>query len=462
MLRRSALRSLAIIAALTLVAAACGDDGSAGADPTTTTTTMPVDDPGEGDGTTTTTGPAELTASWRGVSEDTIRLGFIFTDYEQLSDLGFVDIDPGDPELVVNALVEDLNAHGGIHGRRVEAHVEFVLPIGTTDAEEACISPVEDHEVFAVVGSFGGLAIEANRCFTELNGVVQIGGGPSAAQLEVATVPWLSSRMSADRRYVGTVELMDREGLIGSSVAVAVTASQKDFADDLVIPALDDLGHEVVEYAVSGSEDVGDTANARDEWDVFTELFDQSGVDTVILVEAIAAPGTNALLQRGYDGQILIVDGTNVVGALGRTLDEVWDGADRVVGGFQASGAERIAAPASAGCADIALAVEPSIELVPIEDVPEGKPAWFRSIADVCATFTLFTLAAQAAGPDLTPETLQAGAESLGEIDLPFVHDASIGPGKWDAENALRLSRFDPERGSAGGGEPITDLVTID
>ena len=270
-------RVTTLVAALALIAAACGDDGGSGGDGASATTVPPTSIPDESDGgdadgsdddagATTTAAPEPLTASWRGVTEDTIRLGFIFTDFDSLREQGFVSIDPGDPEFVVEALVEDVNSRGGINGRMIEPYIEFVLPIGTTAAEESCLRLAEDHEVFAVVGAFGGLAIEANRCLGALNGIVQVGGGPSAAQVADAGVPWISARMAAERRLPATVELMDREGLIGERVAVAVTASQQPLADDLVVPALGALGHEVVEYAVSGSEDVGDTANARDEW----------------------------------------------------------------------------------------------------------------------------------------------------------------------------------------------------
>ena len=77
-----------------LLAAACGDDGATDAtdaDETTTTTeaepttTAP---PEEGADTTTTVAePAELTASFRGVTEDVIRVGVLSYDWERLAAL---------------------------------------------------------------------------------------------------------------------------------------------------------------------------------------------------------------------------------------------------------------------------------------------------------------------------------------------------------------------------------------
>ena len=151
-----------------------------------------------------------------------------------------------------------------------------------------------------------------------------------------------------------------------------------------------------------------------------------------------------------------------MVGALGRTLDEIYPGADEVVGGTAASGAERLSLPASQACTDVATSFDPSIEVVPIPDTPDGGREWFRAVGDTCSVFSLFTLIATAAGPELTPDTFADAVSTLGELELPFVYDASLGAEKWDADNALRLSRFDPDLGVAGGPASITELVTVD
>jgi hypothetical protein len=65
--------------ALALVAAACGDDGAGGPAPTSS--------PSAPDPTTTVAAP---TASFRGVTEDTIRVGVMAVDYEALASIGVV------------------------------------------------------------------------------------------------------------------------------------------------------------------------------------------------------------------------------------------------------------------------------------------------------------------------------------------------------------------------------------
>jgi hypothetical protein len=57
---------------------------------------------------------------------------------------GLVDIDPGDPQVALDALIADVNARGGIHGRTLEAHLEVIVLVDATAADEACVRMTED------------------------------------------------------------------------------------------------------------------------------------------------------------------------------------------------------------------------------------------------------------------------------------------------------------------------------
>ena len=189
--RRWSAWTLAVILAFALIAASCGDDGTdadAGGD--TTSTAVP-DDPAPDDtapdGTapadSTTTAPVELTASWTGVTEEVIRLGFTTTDLVRLREMGLVDIDRGDPQVALDALIADVNARGGIHGRMLEAYLEVIVPVDATAADEACVRMTEDIGVFAVLGPFVGPNSDLNPCINSRNATIIVGGQPNAEQL---------------------------------------------------------------------------------------------------------------------------------------------------------------------------------------------------------------------------------------------------------------------------------------
>jgi len=64
-------------------------------------------------------------------------------------------------------------------------------------------------------------------------------------------------------------------------------------------------------------------------------------------------------------------------------------------------------------------------------------------VANECAAFRLFVLAAEGAGDDLTPGSWGAAAESLGEVDLPGMPYASLGEGKHSAGDAIGRYEYD-------------------
>lgn len=473
---------IAVLLALVLLAAACGSDDDGGdvaseesstttseateeatdevTEEETTTTTEPAAEEEAEESTTTTTEPVELTASWQGVTEDTIELGFILPDYEQLREVGLVEINTGDQQLTVDTLVADLNSRGGILGRQISGTLEEVYPLGLAEAEAACVRFVEDIGVFAVIGEFSGPAADANVCFTDTGETIMVGGQPSPEQLAQAKVAWISSNLGAERRLTGAIELMDADGLIGDRVAVAMEASEQDLGDDIIIAALEERGYEVVARVV---QDVppGDTVAAEAQWEVFIEKFRVDDVDTVVLVESVAVPGANYLVTSDFDAQILVADTGEIMQTLPDYGVATPDQLEGIIGTGGLDPEERLELEETQACIDAFEAGNPDIEVLPSGEVPEGDPDWMAGIVRVCVELRLFELIATAAGADLNPDTFLAAAEGLGPIDLPGQAFSSLAPDKWDADDGLRLLIFDADADVLGRGVPYSDVSRI-
>ena len=75
-----------------------------------------------------------------------------------------VNLDIGNFPRMYTAIFDDLNARGGINGRKVVPVFAPINPLGTSPAQEACVKPVEDEKVFAVTGFFLG---DAPLCYVE-------------------------------------------------------------------------------------------------------------------------------------------------------------------------------------------------------------------------------------------------------------------------------------------------------
>ncbi|MEQ8841112.1 MAG: ABC transporter substrate-binding protein [Acidimicrobiales bacterium] len=461
---------LALLLAFGLFASACGGDDAGsdaadvddGASSTTEAADADesdaVDDDDAGDEATTTE-PVELTASWSGVTEDTIRLGFTTSDLEELKSLGLVDLDRGDPNLMLDTLIADVNARGGIHGRMLEAHLELVVPLDATQGDAACVRLTEDIGVFAVLAPFTGPNTDLNPCFNSRNSTIVVGGQPTPEQLEISNAPWISNTMFSDRRLAGVIQLMEDDGLLGDTVAVIVTGEEEPAARDIVIPALEDLGKNVVDVVFETNN--GDILAGEAQFEVFGELFRTEGVDSVILVENTATFGATQLVRTGLDANFLVVDSAQLLGGIGALEGAVPEDLAGIIGSGLASEQEAWELEATQDCVRVFEEANPEITIKPTSELAPGESNWYENILIFCAPLRLFELAANAAGPELTHESFLAGAESLGDIDIPGQVFASMGPDKYGAADGLRLTVFDPTVGEKGGAVPYGPLEQI-
>ena len=455
------------LAAVVVLASACASTSTTTTDDDVDSASTTTAGPGQDETTTsagsatTTSTPAALTASWPGVTEDTIRLGFVDIDLAGLREMNLVDIDRGDPAVVVQTFVDELNQRGGILGRRIEAFHEIVLPIDPVDAEAACIRLTEDADVFAVLGQFAGPTAEVDGCFTAQGETIMIGGNPTPDQLARANAPWLTTGMSAQRRLVAAVGLMHDDGLIGQRIAVATAPEDEAAADSLVIPELERLGYEVVTKVVQTAGS-GDRSAQDGEWSVFMERFATDDIDTVMLVQAtVAFTGANQLVLKGFDGRILLVDAVGTLDSIGTSSESPPEAMAGIMGTMAASPAEVFELEATQECVSVLEAADPTITVHPADQVPDGESDWMPTVLGVCAKLRLFEMIATAAGPALTHESFLAAAESLGSFDLAGSPFASLGPGKLDVSDGLRLAVFDATVDEDGGAAPAGPLVQV-
>jgi ABC-type branched-subunit amino acid transport system substrate-binding protein len=102
---------------------------------------------------------ASVRADDSGVTNDQIKVGITYVDLEALRPVG-IKIDHGDYETSFKTVIDDINANGGVNGRKIVPVFAPVNPVGTDPAQAACLKLTEDQKVFAVVGFF----LNARRC----------------------------------------------------------------------------------------------------------------------------------------------------------------------------------------------------------------------------------------------------------------------------------------------------------
>ena len=172
--------------------------------------------------TTTTVPEVELTDSFRGVTAESITVGVVAPDLESIRQL--VNLDHGSYEDAYRALIEEVNADGGVNGRRIEMVFDAFLPIGTEGMDTICSRFTQDEEVFAVLG---GLLDDGPLCYTELSDTAFIGSTQNTRRLERSSAPWFTGSRNSDDVVETIIRGFDREGVFDGS-AVAVVAAVAD------------------------------------------------------------------------------------------------------------------------------------------------------------------------------------------------------------------------------------------
>jgi ABC-type branched-subunit amino acid transport system substrate-binding protein len=420
---RSLQRSIAALVIGAVLTAACStadDDDSVSAD--------------------NTTGGGEPTASSElgtGVTADTIKIGFSYIDLETLAKSGVIKIDHGPYDQMIKVLVDDVNAHGGVNGRKLELSTAKYSPIGNTEQLAACTKLTEDDKVFAVLN---GLLQDNNLCIVQQHATILVGGNLNSVLLAKARAPWATGAASDDRAIKALVKLMDENDYLkGHTVAVYAQGTVNQPLIDLAVKTLKDAGYEAVDTAVFDVP-AGDTQAAAAQDKVIAERFKDKGVDTVINV-GLFTPGVDWDNAGFHPAMFQSNAGNIAAAAFTNPLEKfpivagVADSADPNAG---------FNSPEMRRCREVWKRATGKEILTGEEENKLGHSTGSGAMGAACGTMQIFVAAAKAAGPNLTQETWEKGLESLGTISKPPAPVMSFGPGKPDGQDSFQLVKHDP------------------
>lgn len=430
----------------TLLAASCGDDGGDAADESVDTNTSdasdPVDaedsdpdpatsDPADDDTTsddttddeTTDADPTEpLTASSRGITEDTIHIGVAVPDVSNFTNAGDI---AGRYE----AVAADVNAAGGIIGRQIELHIAEWDLLDTVGFDAACTELTQDVEVAVVISrtpaNFGDMT-----CFTLLsdhlvfNGIDLVDG--EIAQSSDRLMSVLSDRFSALLGGLG--ELADE--LDGAQVAItAIAEADGEALAGRIEDRLTELGVETVATTLSTIGYSEDPAGSLAEQDNFAEQWRAAGATHVIALGNAAPGAAYAIDEASAQDELVLITGFNAT----RVLDSL--NADLASLQMLGVAAPDIASIAEAGelgvpeCIDIIEAAGHG-PVIPRPDEEADELNALPSTINACASFEAIEALFTAAGPNPTQDDLAAVIAGGLEFEMTAATSASFGPGK--------------------------------
>jgi ABC-type branched-subunit amino acid transport system substrate-binding protein len=466
------LRALAGLAALALSAGACGSTaltqraaGTAGRAGSTETV---AGIPGTGQAGPASAGPGSTVAGGsgsaggggttgagggiayklgvpgftQGITEDTIKIGVpVIANAQAVAGLlGAANINPGDNGLETRAMVADINARGGIHGRKIEVDY-FAVDFGNPSSVEAnvlaaCNHFADDSKVFAIL-----MVINPPTSFVSCaaqKGLIIINGSLSPLDDEVIAEasPWYYSPtlVSQSRIWKPLFDSVGKRGIIKPGDKVAVFALDElpftRVADKVVIPELKARGYDVVAYERVISEASIQNAVLR---------FRQSGATHVVFVQASGV--ADLLFMRQAEAQkfrpTYLMTSYDVPGYLleGNVPQPQ-------VEGIQGIGWEPIA--------DVQPDREPlrpqevrCFDLLTKGGEPQSKRQDFLTAEFMCDLVFSFQAITEAAGPQLSTVSFRSGFHAVGTSYEPVTSlSVDLSRGRVDGVSTFRPTGY--------------------
>jgi hypothetical protein len=441
-------KAMAALMAFALVAGACSDDGddvSVDDVESSSTTEAPSETPDtmpESDTSTTSAAPVDLPASFRGVTETSIKVGVAVPDFDALQSAGIANYQ-GDADIAFQAFIDVINDNGGVFGRQIDpVYVSFDF-LDPSSQDVACAEFVDDHEVFIVLY---GLLTANNTCLTELNQTMVMTRSFQTSELRERSgdTLWLQLNASDDERVriLGTA-VHEAGRLEGKTIGILASASQGDGLEGRVLQeVLADLGYEST--LLIGEAGQGDPVATAAERALFAENFTTAGVDYLF---DLTGGGNTAgdFADVGFTPELAFkAIGPSVDGADDRS---VLDGAIGV--GEITEAAMLVDDDFITNCIDVVIAANPDLaeEILYLptgDEQAAGKRSWVNPIMIACDQTRLFDMIGEIAGADLTNDSFRAALDELGPVDLYGYGQASFGSeSKWDGLDEFYVQEYD-------------------
>lgn len=381
-------------------------------------------------------------------SGQTVKLGFFVSDdassiYKALGISG-ASHTRQESKAIWQAVIDQVNARGGLGGRRIVPSYYFINSDSGTNASRsaaACAMFTEDSKVFAVVLDGAGDLSMAACLARKQTPAIDVGQTSypydDRVLRELAPYLYLPGRLSMGR-FAAYVDTLAERGFFAEGSRVGLLRfdlpEQARTARDVIEPALRRHGLTLTtDVAFTPVEGTADLPRAADEASAAVLQMRARGVDRVLFL------GSGLSLPYVFP---TVAESQGYRPRYGITTD---DGPD-----FMATNA-----PPAQMTDAMAVGWEPQYDVPDSDSVLAAQPIWqqcaqvMRKAGFVArdgrrCTAIYFLEQALRDASRLTPEALRAGADLIGSRAYSTQnYQTFLGPGRYDGVRAVRPLRFD-------------------
>lgn len=404
-----------------------------------------------------------------GVTPTEIKLGVALVDFGCIKN--FTDTLRENQDEVYRAYVDDVNAKGGVAGRKIVPVFESYCPIGSAGALATCTKLTEDEKVFAVLGTFIDFSGDAQQCVTKQHHTPLITFNLTQQTIDAAP-PGLIVFPGAtnERRARILLELLRQQHTLeGKKVAVLGGTTESAIVNDTIVPALKKQKVPLGSTALLSVGSTSDTTAAQAQLDSFIERWKGEGVNAVFLSGDLVSSTQFVTKLRKLMPRVLLMVDTADVERMGQQLTLQHVVPNPYEGILTANGPTAEVYDKSDNWKYCKAIYEKqtgkhapdSNEVVKGAD---GKSVdTHGSITDACQQLAIFHDIATRAGKNLNATTWAAAVAHYGRIRNPGSGPyASLHQAKYDTNDSFSLVAFDssiPPQGSFRAITPLRDVT---
>ena len=405
-----------------------------------------------------------------GVSAKAIRLGVALVDFTAIQPYTDLIRTKAEQKQIYEIYIDNINAHGGINGRKIVPYFRFYTPLGTASILSLCTSFAEDDNVFAVLGSFIDFSGDAQTCIANQQHRVLMTFNLTQAIIDRSPPGLIVTPGDIPERQAAIlIDLLGKEHTLkGKTVAVLGDATESSVVRGTIVPGLERIGVKPASTAILDVDTNGDTTAGQTELDSFIEKWKTERVDALFLSGDLAPTKAFVVkIKQAFPNMLLMADNGDVgdqavqeqkAGVRPNPYEGVY-----TAGGLSAQAYDR--SPNWKYCASIYRAatgkVAPDAEHT--ITLSNGKiDDTYGTINDACQVVSMFHDIAERVGPSLNNINWVNTVNHFGPIanrgSGPY---SSLHTGKYAADDNWLLERWDSSLGTFGLSKPVTPLEDV-
>ena len=394
----------------------------------------------------------------------------VLVDFKQITQFTDLIRTDADQKQIYQAFIDDINAKGGIAGRKIVPFYHFYSPLGSAQIVSLCTALAQDDNVFAVVGTFVDFSGDAQTCIAKQQHRVLMTFNLTKAIIDrsppglIVTAGDLPERSAAILIQL----LQQQHTLAGKTVAVLGDTSESSVVKDTIVPGLQKMGLHMGTPAILSVGTTGDTTAAQAQLDSFIEKWKTEHVNALFLSGDLASTKQFVVkVKAAIPNMLLVADNTDVLNQA-QQLEQSGARPNPYEGILTAGGLTPKEYDDSANWKYCAAIYQAQTHKVAPDAEHTIKTAAGKindingTINDACQTLTMFHDIAQRVGTYLNDTNWINTVDRFGPIENrgsgPY---SSLHTGKYSADDNWRLQAYDSSLGNTGLWKAVTPLQDI-